>query len=989
MKKFIFVLFFALIIFFIGAADTGAQEWTLLSSGVNNDLNNISCVDENTCYVVGGAPFIGGDGVVLKTTNGGGDWVRQTISTTDPLRGISCPLPSVCYAAGDNGAIIKTINGGTTWISQSAPNLSTAPGQARPWFWDIWATSERDVVAVGNNGAIYRTADSGITWQQIAAGVDDVNLNGVFFIDENIGWVLGGGLVLKTSDGGLTWARQTPTDAGALMWDAFSFDGSVVWLAGSTVHKTVNGGTNWSRLIGSTGIVYRGIEFGDENIGWIVGGGGTIKKTTDGGSNWATQSSHTGQTLRDIQCVGTTLCYAVGDDGAIVRYGSPPPPARPDLTISEQALTCPATEIGLEFAEYRYNIVARNAGEADARAFSVRLQGIDAAGNAVGTPMTEIVSGLDGGASTTITGQATTTFFNPTSAALVRVRATADILDQITETTEDNNSVIVEQTCAIATTPVVVVEPEQTKEVPVAVEQKPAEVKTEVKTETKAEAAKIQLEKIQQEAPKILLPVAEFLAVEKITRNEAKEDAAEKKVEKIIQTKLPALSEAKQETVKQAITTFVAYGTETTKVLGEGERAGVVNSFKEALGKLPETEKDWEDVVKIANGRFPSQLNLEKEKTAGETFEKIYKRDPVFANPKDAAAVKIIAYGLRPTARNLNSERAAIRTFRNVFRAAPSSASDWDTARAIAYSGASRQAPPEIPPISIIMMDGNTVSLNTGETWLAGLDYSITAQSIDTRSSPRQVWLALNKDGDRINDAVINEGQIYTYTHRPRGRDPITISAKIDLIWPDADADKVRLKDTSIDSVGTSCISNRQCGAWSACINNTQHRRCYDENNCPPPFRSPATTQSCSSSKDISAGQTLPIAAGYSIAARSIDARSSPRQVWLRLNKNNEMVDEQRLNEEQVYEYKETPGGPTTFSVKVASIWAAAATDMARLKNIMIDPGTIAACAENWQCTNWSACINGQQNRTCSDRNNCADFSSQPVTTRECAMLAE
>lgn len=693
MKKFISIAFFVLIIFFIGVVDTSAQEWVLLSSGVNNDLNNISCVDENTCYVVGGAPFIGGDGIVLKTTNGGGAWVSQIIPTTDPLRGISCPSPSVCYAAGDNGAIIKTINGGTTWIAQIAPNLSTAPGQSQPWFWDTWAVSERAVVAVGNNGAIYRTADSGITWRQIAAGVNDINLNGVFFVNENTGWILGGSLVLKTTDGGLTWSRQTPADVGALMWDGFAFDGSTAWIAGSTVHKSVNGGAEWSRLIGNTGIVYRGIEFGDENIGWIVGGGGTIKKTIDGGLNWVTQTSRTGQILRDIQCIGTTLCYAVGDDGVIIRYGSPPPPSRPDLIISQQVITCPATEIGLEFAEYRYNITARNTGEADARAFSVRLQGLDSAGNAVGTPVTEIITGLAEGASAIITGQATTTFFNPANVALVRVRATADILGQITESDEDNNNAIVEQTCAITTT-AIVVDQKQIKETPVVLKETPIEAKTEVKTEvkieTKAELAKIQLEKIQQEAPKILLPVKEFLAVEKITRNETKEQVAEKKVENIIQTKPLAMSAEKQQTVKQVITTFVAYGTETTKVLGEGERAGVVNSFKEAFGKLPETQNDWEDVVKIANGRFPSQTSAVSEKEAEAIFRRVYLRVPNRSQSNDNACVVVITYGLRPDVRNLNSEKAAITTFRKIFGKSPATASGWDTVRCIAYSGAKR-----------------------------------------------------------------------------------------------------------------------------------------------------------------------------------------------------------------------------------------------------------------------------------------------------------
>lgn len=142
--------------------------------------------------------------------------------------------------------------------------------------------------------------------------------------------------------------------------------------------------------------------------------------------------------------------------------------------------------------------------------------------------------------------------------------------------------------------------------------------------------------------------------------------------------------------VRAQMETFVTYGTSSTKVLGAGERAGVVNSFKEAFGKVPESQADWEDVVKIANGRWPSQTNVDKESSAETAFEKVYLRVPDRDNPKDDAAVVVMAYGLRSANRNMASEQAANRIFKGIFKKAPSSASDWDTVRAIAYSGATR-----------------------------------------------------------------------------------------------------------------------------------------------------------------------------------------------------------------------------------------------------------------------------------------------------------
>ncbi len=139
-----------------------------------------------------------------------------------------------------------------------------------------------------------------------------------------------------------------------------------------------------------------------------------------------------------------------------------------------------------------------------------------------------------------------------------------------------------------------------------------------------------------------------------------------------------------------AITNFVTYGSETTLKLGAGERAGVLGSYKDAFNKLPKTQEEWDDVIKIANGRWPGEKSdtaLEQAKTE---FVKVYKRTADMNDSHDNAAVTVIAYGLRPINRNLDSERAAIKIFKGVYGHNPISALAWDIVRAIAYSGAKR-----------------------------------------------------------------------------------------------------------------------------------------------------------------------------------------------------------------------------------------------------------------------------------------------------------
>ncbi|MFH1564578.1 MAG: carboxypeptidase regulatory-like domain-containing protein [bacterium] len=139
-----------------------------------------------------------------------------------------------------------------------------------------------------------------------------------------------------------------------------------------------------------------------------------------------------------------------------------------------------------------------------------------------------------------------------------------------------------------------------------------------------------------------------------------------------------------------ALTNFVTYGTNTTLSLGEGERAGVVNSYKSAFRKLPNIESEWSDAIKIANGRWPSETSETAESNAIVSFKKIYLREPDRINAHDDAAVVVMAYGLRPANRLLENEKAAIKIFENIYKYSPVNATDWDAVRAIAYSGATR-----------------------------------------------------------------------------------------------------------------------------------------------------------------------------------------------------------------------------------------------------------------------------------------------------------
>lgn len=141
---------------------------------------------------------------------------------------------------------------------------------------------------------------------------------------------------------------------------------------------------------------------------------------------------------------------------------------------------------------------------------------------------------------------------------------------------------------------------------------------------------------------------------------------------------------------KFAIARYIQNGTGSSLRLGAGERAGTINSFKTAFNKLPLTLADWQDVIKIANGRWLAQTNAKAESRAKTSFAKIYLRQPDQNNKKDANAIMVAAYGLRPLNRNMKSEKFAIATFKDIYGHGPANPADWDLVRTIAYSGTKR-----------------------------------------------------------------------------------------------------------------------------------------------------------------------------------------------------------------------------------------------------------------------------------------------------------
>lgn len=199
--------------------------------------------------------------------------------------------------------------------------------------------------AAGNSGAMYKEinlttlTDGAFVAKALVTSTGataNYGLNGVHFINNSTGWVVGQnettsssgtGIVRYTPNEGSHWIDQTASlsaVATAPFYTVFSRSPDLAWIGGGSAtggttaadfYKTTNGGTTWTKIITGSTQNIRAIYFVDSDYGWFVGDNGTVFKSIDGGTTWAAQTaaaSYIG-TLRSAYFIDRNNGYAVGN----------------------------------------------------------------------------------------------------------------------------------------------------------------------------------------------------------------------------------------------------------------------------------------------------------------------------------------------------------------------------------------------------------------------------------------------------------------------------------------------------------------------------------------------------------------------------------------------------------------------------------------------------------------------------------------------------
>ena len=272
----------------------GGTNWIPQTSGTTETLNDVYFLDANTGYVVGDAMFPSGDGVVLKTTNGGGNWVMQSSNSSGNnlycvhFFSSSVGIAGKEFGGGDTSNFVMTSNGGANWVKVFAGPAAEVYSMHFPTSSIGFATGSQ---SVPNNAYILSTANGGSNWSYGFTSAPTIQSD-IYFPNSTTGYTCGSfGTIAKTSNSGGNWSNITTGFPSSDNYFGVHFTSAMTgYVVGSRegtsfprVLKTINGGSSWTEQSTGEARYLEDVTFVNDNTGWICGRVGLLMKTTTGG----------------------------------------------------------------------------------------------------------------------------------------------------------------------------------------------------------------------------------------------------------------------------------------------------------------------------------------------------------------------------------------------------------------------------------------------------------------------------------------------------------------------------------------------------------------------------------------------------------------------------------------------------------------------------------------------------------------------------------
>lgn len=318
-KKFILS---AVCFLFLSQAANAQNNWTVnRAKSAGGDLVAVYFTSEENGWVAGD------NGYLAVTGDGGRNWTKQNIGTTENIN-------EIYFRNDENGYLVAgkkmfiTNDGGNSW-RETVIYRTTDFKNATPEFLSIRFADKKRGIVIGSllnrrdevvDSLVLRTENGGETWNRVIVP-SKAELYHLDFVGSSRCWIVGdGGLILASKDGGATFQKQSSgTDKDLYNVDfRDESDGYAVGGKG-TILRTGNGGATWEKVQTNFPNTFLRVNFADDKNGWIVGYGGAILRSTDRGKSWVKQESRTKENFYGLYMT-KKFGWAVGAGGVIVNY---------------------------------------------------------------------------------------------------------------------------------------------------------------------------------------------------------------------------------------------------------------------------------------------------------------------------------------------------------------------------------------------------------------------------------------------------------------------------------------------------------------------------------------------------------------------------------------------------------------------------------------------------------------------------------------------
>ena len=287
--------------------------WVKLESGVQDPLDKIEFRETSG--------FITGDGFLLKSDDNGATWFSLLLPYDVIVQASFFIDKNVGYATGINGELLHTSDGGKHWDLRGNP-FFISPSAL--WFWD-----ENNGIACDELGGVMKTFDGGLSWYVVDTGLIG-NFNeyvGLSFANANTGLMVSHTNLYKSDDGGESWYGVSGISGENFTEVAFAGPGTAYVIGGFSSNETwmsTNGGVSWTQLdadpiTATTGIAYRSSNSlvvlagtNSSNPGSIEPGS-AILSAPAGTSGWDVRSGLRSQDFYDVEFPSENVGYAFGE----------------------------------------------------------------------------------------------------------------------------------------------------------------------------------------------------------------------------------------------------------------------------------------------------------------------------------------------------------------------------------------------------------------------------------------------------------------------------------------------------------------------------------------------------------------------------------------------------------------------------------------------------------------------------------------------------